>query len=134
MILENMVSDAVKNSKLYNLDHFHKAWQNPSHRRLMGNELLYPPSPKVVEAIRSIAPFVNYYAEDPATNVDLLNALADYVGIENGSDWITVGNGSMELIEMIPKAFINPGDELLLPAPEYSPYSQTTSYFWSKDY
>ncbi len=132
MILENMVSDAVKNSKIYNLDHFHKAWQNPSHRRLMGNELLYPPSPKVVEAIKSMAHMVNYYAEDPGTNVELLGALANYVGIKGGAEWITMGNGSMEIIDMIPRAFINPGDEVLLPSPEYSPYARRPLIFGAK--
>lgn len=132
MILENMVSDAVKNSKLYNLDHFHKAWQNPSQRRLMGNELLYPPSPKVIEAIKSMAHMVNYYAEDPGTNVELLTALANYVGIKGGAEWITMGNGSMEIIDMIPRAFINPGDEVLLPAPEYSPYARRPLIFGAK--
>ena len=43
MKLIEKVSRAVHNSKLYNLGHFHEAWENPRVRRLMGNELLYPP-------------------------------------------------------------------------------------------
>ena len=53
MKLIDKVSQAVKNSKLYDLDHFHEAWENPSLRRLMGNELIYPPSPKVIEAVQA---------------------------------------------------------------------------------
>ncbi len=132
MKLIDKVSQGVKNSKLYNLDHFHMAWENPSLRRLMGNELLYPPSPKVVEAIKSMAAMVNYYPEDPSTNIKLLNALADYVGIKGGAEWITLGNGSMEIIDMLPHTFIDPGDEILLPSPDYSPYARRPVIFGAK--
>ena len=132
MNLSDKVSQAVQNSKLYNLNHFHEAWENPDVRRLMGNELLYPPSPHVIEAVKAIIPFVNYYPEDAPTNKKLLNALAGYVGIDGGSDWITLGNGSMEIIDMVPHAFINPGDEILLPAPEYSPYSRRPLIYGAK--
>jgi histidinol-phosphate aminotransferase len=132
MKLGEKVSQAVKNSKIYNLGHFHEAWENPQLKRLMGNELLYPPSPHVVEAVQSMIPFINFYPEDAPTNKRLLNALADYVGIDGGDEWITLGNGSMEIIDMLPHAFINPGDELLLPAPDYSPYSRRPLIFGAK--
>lgn len=132
MNLQDKVSQGVKNSKIYNLGHFHEAWTNPHLRRLMGNELLYPPSPQVIEAVQSMAEYVNYYPEDAPTNVELLEALADYVGIEGGADWITLGNGSMEIIDMLPHTFINPGDEVLLPAPDYSPYSRRPQIFGAK--
>ncbi|HUV15194.1 MAG TPA: aminotransferase class I/II-fold pyridoxal phosphate-dependent enzyme [Pelolinea sp.] len=132
MKLLDKVSQAVHNSKLYNLGHFHEAWENPDVRRLMGNELLYPPSPQVIEAVQSMIPYINYYPEDAPTNKKLLTALADYVGIEGGSDWITLGNGSMEIIDMLPHAFINQGDEILLPAPDYSPYSRRPLIFGAK--
>jgi histidinol-phosphate aminotransferase len=132
MKLSEKVSQAVNNSKIYNLDHFHIAWEHPAQRRLMGNELMYPPSPKVVEAIKSMAAMVNYYPEDPSTNVKLKAALADYVGIKGGPDWITMGNGSMEIIDMLPRTFINPGDEVLLPSPDYSPYARRPVIFGAK--
>lgn len=129
MNLKDKVSQGVKNSKIYNLNHFHEAWENPQLRRLMGNELLYPPSPQVIEAVQSMIQYVNYYPEDAPTNRKLLEALIDYVGIEGGADWIALGNGSMEIIDMLPHTFINPGDEVLLPAPDYSPYSRRPQIF-----
>jgi len=132
MKLIEKVSQAVRNSELYNLGHFHEAWENPQLRRLMGNELLYPPSPQVIEAVQAMIPYINYYPEDAPTNKRLLNALADYVGIDGGDEWITLGNGSMEIIDMLPHAFINPGDEILLPAPDYSPYSRRPLIFGAK--
>lgn len=132
MNLSEMVSDGVKNSKLYNLHHFREAWTHPELRRLMGNELLYPPSPQVIEAVQSMIPYINYYPEDAPTSIELLEALADYLGVEGGAEWITLGNGSMELIDLLPQTFINPGDELLLPAPDYSPYSRRPLIYGAK--
>ena len=132
MNLKDKVSQGVKNSKIYNLDHFREAWENPNLRRLMGNELLYPPSPQVIEAVQSMIQYANFYPEDAPTNKELLEALADYVGIEGGADWITLGNGSMEIIDMLPHTFINPGEEVLLPAPDYSPYSRRPQIFGAK--
>jgi histidinol-phosphate aminotransferase len=124
MNVSNKISSAVKAGKLYNLDHFHRAWEDQSLRRLMGNELLFPPSPKVIEAVTQILPQMNYYPEDPATNRRLLQALADYAGVAGGADWVTLGNGSMEIIDMLPRTFLDPGDEVLLPCPDYSPYAR----------
>jgi histidinol-phosphate aminotransferase len=127
--IEQFASRAAKTGKLYNLDHFHIAWQNPGLRRMMGNELLFPPSPKVIQAVEEAIPLLNYYAEDPGTARDLRAALASYIGLEGSEDWITLGNGSMEIIDMIPRAFLDPGDEVLLPCPEYSPYTHRPLLF-----
>ncbi len=124
MDISKMTSKAVKAGKLYDLSHFHHAWEDQQIRRLMGNELLYPPSPKVIDALTQFLPHINYYPEDPATNKRLLQALADYAGVAGGADWVTLGNGSMEIIDMIPRTFLDPGDEVLLPCPDYSPYAR----------
>ena len=127
--IEHLASRAAKTGKLYNLDHFHIAWQNPGLRRLMGNELLFPPSPQVIQAVEEAIPLLNYYAEDPGTAAELRAALASYIGVEESPAWITLGNGSMEIIDMIPRAFLDPGDEVLLPCPEYSPYTRRPLLF-----
>jgi len=124
MDVSKMISKAVKAGTLYNLSHFHQAWNNVSLRRLMGNELLFPPSPAVINAVEKVLPKMNYYPEDPATNRQLLQALAEYAGVAGGADWVTLGNGSMEIIDMLPRAFLNEGDEVLLPCPDYTPYTR----------
>jgi len=124
MQIEKMISKAARVGKLYNLEHFHTAWQDPQIHRLMGNELLYPPSPHVIKAIQKFIPQLNYYPEDAGTAMRLRTELANYLGLEGGADWITLGNGSMEIIDMIPRTFLDEGDEVLLPSPEYSPYAR----------
>jgi len=130
--LNEMVSAAVRAGNIYNLNHFHQAWEDPSLRRLMGNELLYPPSPHVIEAVRDILPFMNYYPEDAGTNERLRTALSEYVGLPGKADWVTLGNGSMEIIDMVPRAFLDAGDEVLLPCPDYSPYTRRPLLYGGK--
>jgi len=130
--ISTKVSQAALSGQIYNLDHFHKAWNDPSLIRLMGNELVIPPSPKVIAAVQDIAHKLNYYPEDPATNQKLLSALAQYMEIPGGADWIILGNGSMELIDMLPRTFLNPGDEVLLPCPDYAPYSRRPPLYGGK--
>jgi histidinol-phosphate aminotransferase len=117
-------SKAVKAGEVYNLDHFHIAWGDERRRRLMGNELVYPPSPKVVEAVTRILSKANYYPEDASSNELLRSKLGDYVGLPGRADWITIGNGSTEIIDLLYKTFINDGDEVLIPTPDYSPYGR----------
>ena len=132
MNIEQKASKAARAAALYNLEHFHQAWNTPNLRRLMGNELLFPPSPRVISALMEMLNQVNYYPEDIGTHQPLREALAQYVGLPGKTDWVTVGNGSMENIDMIPRAFIDEGDEILLPCPDYSPYTRRPLLYGAK--
>jgi len=122
-------SKAVKAGEIYNLDHFRIAWSDERRRRLMGNELLYPPSPKVIEAVVKILSKANYYPEDASTDELLRTRLGEYVHLPGKGDWITLGNGSTEIIDMIYRTFVNEGDEVLIPTPDYSPYGRRLRLF-----
>lgn len=132
MDLYNKTSKAARVGEIYNLDHFRLAWKNPGHSRLMGNESVYPPSPKVIHAVINVLTSANYYAEDSLTNQELREKLAGYVGLPGYADWVTLGNGSMEIIDMVYRAFIEEGDEVLLPTPDYSPYARRTAIYGGK--
>jgi histidinol-phosphate aminotransferase len=124
MDLEKFVSKSAKAGEIYNLEHFRMGWQVENLRRLMGNELVYPPSPKVIEAVEKVAALLNYYPEDPLTDVELRGKLAEYCGLPGRADWVTCGNGSMENIDLVYRTFLDEGDELLLSTPDYSPYTR----------
>jgi histidinol-phosphate aminotransferase len=132
MDISKFASKSAKVGEIYNLNHFRTGWQNQSLRRLMGNELVYPPSPKVVEAVQNIASKLNYYPEDALTDVELRAKLAEYSGLPGKADWITCGNGSMEVIDMLYEAFLDPDDEIMISTPDYSPYSRRVALYGAK--
>jgi histidinol-phosphate aminotransferase len=95
---------------------------SPVEIRLDRNEQPFPPSPRVVQAIRDAAMTANRY---PGTgSVELRAKLADYLQVPAGQ--IVVGNGSDEVIEWIARAFLTNCDEVIIPAPSFFYYSTAT--------
>ena len=90
--------------------------------RLDKGELPYPPSPKVVQAIAETANQINRYPD--ILGGSLRTALADYS--EVNPEQIVIGNGSDDLIELIVKIFLKPGEEVILPTPTFFVYSFAT--------
>jgi histidinol-phosphate aminotransferase len=86
--------------------------------RLDKGEFPYPPSPQVISAIQAAASGINRYPEI-LTNT-LRQAIADYNQVD--LDQIFVGNGSDDLIELVLKICIEPGDEVILPVPTFFVY------------
>lgn len=90
--------------------------------RLDKGECPYPPSPKVVKAIADAASQINRYPE--VMGGSLRRALAEYTG--SLDEQIIIGNGSDDLIELIVKVFVKPGEEVLLPTPTFFIYDLAT--------
>ncbi len=86
--------------------------------RLDKGEFPYPPSPQVISAIQAAAIGINRYPE-VLTNT-LRQAIADYNQVD--LDQIFVGNGSDDLIELVLKICLEPGDEVILPIPTFFVY------------
>ena len=86
--------------------------------RLSSNEHPIGPSPRVIEAIRREAPRVHLYPDGGATEVR--QALAARLGV--GAESIVVGNGAVELLAMVARAALDPGDEVVIPHPSFEPY------------
>lgn len=79
-------------------------------------------SPKAVEAIKKSAELVKFYP-DP-NPVELRRELAKYVG-KVSPDNIIIGNGSTELIYMIPE-FFSPNFKAIIPVPSFTEYEKAT--------
>lgn len=87
--------------------------------KLNTNENPYPPSPRVLAAIVAAAdPDVRLYP-DPEARALRAQASAVY-GIP--SDHVLAGNGSDELLALLLRATIDPGDRVAFPVPTYSLY------------
>jgi histidinol-phosphate aminotransferase len=89
--------------------------------KLDGNENPYGASPRVKEALTD---FDLYHIYPDPTQRKVREALAGYVGV--GAEHIVVGNGSDELLELIPRLFLSPGDTTVIAAPTFGVYSFAT--------
>lgn len=90
--------------------------------KLDGNENLYGPSPRVLQAL---AAHDGYHIYPDPDQRRVRNALADYTGVP--AEHIVVGAGSDELIDLIARALLNPGDAIVDLVPTFGMYSFTAS-------
>ncbi|MBI2896014.1 MAG: histidinol-phosphate transaminase [Deltaproteobacteria bacterium] len=111
----------VRAAKPYNEDHFALAERQGDVLRMMSNESPFAPSPRVLEAIARAASQANLY---PTSGKDLKRCLAQREGLEAGS--VLLGCGSAELIDIVIRTFVAPGEEVLLSVPTFSMYEART--------
>lgn len=89
--------------------------------RLNGNENPYGPSPRVPEALGAF-PHYNHYPDPDQRR--LRERLSEYLGV--AQEQIVAGNGSDELIDLLLRMFVGPGDNIILPTPTFGMYAFTT--------
>ena len=90
--------------------------------KLDGNENLYGPSPRVRAAL---AAHDGYHIYPDPDQRRLRAALAEYTGVP--AEHIVAGAGSDELIDLIARALLSPGDGVIDLVPTFGMYSFTTS-------
>lgn len=86
--------------------------------RLNGNENPYGASPAVAQALAEFPNFNHY--PDPEQR-RLRQALSGYIGVD--PERIIAGNGSDELIDLLFRMFIGPGDNIINLTPTFGMYS-----------
>jgi len=87
--------------------------------KLNTNENPFPPSPRVLDAIRSIDPESLRRYPNPRADA-FRQAAARVHGVS--PDMILAGNGSDEILAIVMRTFLGPGDVLAYPDPTYSLY------------
>ena len=88
--------------------------------KLNTNENPYPPSPAVKEALAAaVDDRLRLYPDPMAT--EFRDAVATLHGVER--DMVLAGNGSDDLLTIITRAFVGPGDVAGYPTPSYLLYS-----------
>lgn len=88
--------------------------------KLNTNENPYPPSPKVMAALRALDPETLRKYPDPAATA-FRRACAARYGYPDES-WIMAGNGMDEILSLLLRTYMDPGDTLLTGYPTYSLY------------
>ena len=95
--------------------------QDKRYIKLNSNENPYPPSPRVAEALQhALSADLRLYP-DPVAN-RLRDKAAEVYGLTR--DHILVGNGSDDLLTMLMRACVGPGDRVAYPVPTYSLYDE----------
>ncbi|MCU0546741.1 MAG: histidinol-phosphate transaminase [Oscillatoriaceae cyanobacterium Prado104] len=91
--------------------------------KLNSNENPYPPSPKALQVLREIdGEMLRRYPDPTAKNFRL--AASKVFGVPD--DWIGVGNGSDDLLNLIVRAVGEPGKQVVYPYPTYVLYRTLT--------
>ncbi len=93
--------------------------QDQRYIKLNTNENPYPPSPRVIEAVRAAAGDDLRLYPDPVGNAVRDRAATRY-GLKR--EQILVGNGSDELLSLILRTCVGAGDRVVYPSPTYSLY------------
>lgn len=93
--------------------------QEPGFIKLNTNENPYPPSPRVLAAIRNAANEGLRLYPDPTAR-DVREIAAQRYGLR--PDQVLVGNGSDELLSLIVRACVEPNDPVAYAYPTYSLY------------
>ena len=91
----------------------------PEVLKLNTNENPYPPAPEVLSAIAAaLGPDLRRYPDARAN--PLRDRIARHHGVD--PDRILVGNGSDELLALLVRTFVEPGQPVVIPWPTYSLY------------
>src|SRR5215470_4534151 len=87
--------------------------------KLNTNENPYPPSPRVLSALRrALNPSLRLYPEPLSDS--LRSVAAGVYGVKREN--IIAGNGSDEILSILMRCFVGPNDRVAMPVPTYSLY------------
>jgi len=86
--------------------------------KLASNENPIGPSPLAIQAIERCLATLHRYPDGGGYH--LVNGLAAHIGV--GADHIILGNGSDEIIAMLSRVMLRPGDQVIIPTPSFLMY------------
>jgi histidinol-phosphate aminotransferase len=86
--------------------------------KLDANENPYGPSPRVKAALHE---FNGYHLYPDAEQREVRDWIGDYIGLP--PEYVMAGNGADELIDLLMRAYLDPGDELVDFPPSFGMYS-----------
>ena len=125
--IERLVRPELKAMKAYTpiepIEVLSQRTQIPAEKviKLDGNENPYGCSAKVRQAL---ANYANYHLYPDPEQRELRKALGEYTGVS--SEYIIAGSGSDELIDLVLRLFVKPGDKVVNCPPTFGMYPFST--------
>lgn len=93
--------------------------------KLASNENPLGPSPLAMEAVLSETKKGSLNRYPDGSGFYLKKKLSRTLGV--GTQWLTLGNGSNELIDIAARTFLRPGDEAVMAVPSFVVYSMSAT-------
>jgi histidinol-phosphate aminotransferase len=122
--IQSFLRPGIASASPYDARHHDFAWRHRELDRLMSNECPLPPSPTVIAAAMAALEIANFY---PSSGEDLRQAIAAFNGVDPSA--VILGNGSTEVLDVVTRSFVGPGDEVVISVPTYAFFeSQTRLY------
>ncbi len=90
--------------------------------KLASNENPFGPSPKALAATVAKLGEISFYPD--GSGCALRTALGEYHGLD--ADFITIGNGSNEILELVARLFLMPGTQAMFPQHAFAVYPIVT--------
>ncbi|MFV0461671.1 MAG: histidinol-phosphate transaminase [Nostocoides sp.] len=123
-LIDRFVNPLFLSAAPYDATHHDFAWRQQGLARLMSNECPLPPSAGVLKAIDRAANVGNLY---PHSGQDLRAALAEFNDVP--VEGVVLGNGSTEVLDVLVRLLLKPGDNSVIATPTYAFFtSQTLIY------
>ena len=119
--LDEFVVPWVRQSKSYSDRHLDMAWEHKDLHRMMGNENPFPPPEHLVDSVLEMVRTGNVY---PPSGEEIRDAIGRMNGLT--MDHVLLGNGSTEIIEIVIRTLVQPGDEVVIPVPTFGMYEART--------
>jgi histidinol-phosphate aminotransferase len=114
MNIEDLVRPSIKQIHIYE-----PGQEQEGYIKLASNENPHAPHPRVVEAVVAELARANRYPLSGSP--ELVRALARRHDVETGE--VMVGNGSNEIIDLLVRAFVQPGQNVVFPTPSFIVYA-----------
>jgi len=122
MSIEDLVNPHIRQLKPYEpgkpMEELERELGIESSIKLASNENAIGPSRKAVEAVRAGIEDVNRYPDGACFS--LRTKLAERLGVEQSQ--LVFGCGADEVLELVVKTFVAPGDEVVMPWPSFAMY------------
>lgn len=98
--------------------------------KLSSNENPLGASPRAIEAAKAVINNISLYPDQ--TDIRLREALVKDFNNELAADQFITGNSGSEVIDMLLRAFINEGDEVIFSNPCFLPYAVFSRWYGAK--
>ncbi len=125
--MERFVSKSIKELHPYvpgkSLEELERELGIKDAIKLASNENPLGPSKKAIKAIEKVLNRIHFYPDGQGQS--LKKTLAEKLGMR--SQEILLGNGSNEIIEMVVRTFLSPGEETIIGEPAFSFYSKAVT-------